>query len=373
MTSRSVGAVVLNNLGLAATKEHIMTRFSPALLAALSTSVYLSAPAAAQTAQLVPPSTIAAEARDTRELIVLIGLQPEYVVSGDQRVDTAFLAANVIRFKPSSRLIFSDRARAMRNNLIVAAHTIVNEDPTKPGTITWLRGQGPSQSPPASGQAPSGSHGVNDGQPGGPGTNGAQGNSGAVGQTAPNITLFLLSANGAPPIIDMRGQNGGIGGSGQRGGDGGVGHQGSPASSSLIDCRSGAGYGGNGGAGGNGGLGGRGGQGGTGGTVTLVSLPSAFPHLLQFVRVVTSGGDGGDGGAGGTAGSGGPGGAQGAKSLPYCKDEPGRRGADGPTGQPGSTGERGASGTQGDLFYTTLELASFNALFNDLPGTPAKP
>lgn len=59
--------------------------------------------------------------------------------------------------------------------------------------------------------------------------------------------------------------------------------KGSPASSSLIDCRNGAGYGGNGGAGGNGGQGGRGGIGGIGGkggTTTLVSIPSAFPTLL---------------------------------------------------------------------------------------------
>lgn len=310
----------------------------------------------------VPPSSIVGDAKEIRESVIIIGLQKELVISGDTPYDSYFVGAEVLRFKPGARLIFSDKALNIRKNLIVAAKTIVNEDQSKPGVITWAR-MSPPGSPPLSGQAPVGSHGQNDGASGGPGTNGAQGNPGIIGAAAPNLTLFMISASGAPPIIDLRGQQGGKGGAGQKGGDGGVGSQGSPASARLYECKSGAGYGGNGGAGGSGGLGGRGGDGGTGGTVTLVSTPTAFPALLQLVRADVSGGDGGEGGDGGPGGAGGPGGSQGAPSLPLCKDEPTRRGAAGGNGQPGSKGPKGNVGLQGDVMYTTLAPESFKQLF----------
>ena len=311
----------------------------------------------------VPPSAVVGDAKEVRESVSLIGLTKEFVVSGDTPYDSYFVGAETIRFKPGARLIFSDKAQKVRNNFIVAAKTIVNEDQSKPGVITWSRGAGPATSPPQSGQAPGGPHGAGDGQSGGGGSNGAQGNGGINGGDAPNLTLFMVSASGAPPIIDLRGQPAGKGGTGQRGGEGGVGHQGAPASSSLFDCKSGAGYGGTGGPGGNGGLDGRGGIGGKGGTVTLVSLPTAFPALLQLVRTDVSGGDGGEGGDGGGGGGGGPGGAQGSPSLPYCKDEPGRRGGNGPGGQGGGKGDKGAVGLQGDVNYTTLTQDAFNQLF----------
>lgn len=320
--------------------------------------------ATAQQPKQVPPSSILGDAKEVQESVSLIGLPKEFVVSGDTPYDSYFLGAETIRFKPGARLIFSEKALKVRNNLIVAAKTIVSEDQQKPGIITWARGNGPATSPPQSGQAPGGPHGADDGQSGGPGSNGAQGNAGIDGQAAPNLSLFMISASGAPPIIDLRGQPGGDGGTGQRGGDGGVGHQGRPASAQIYQCKSGAGYGGSGGAGGNGGQGGRGGIGGTGGTVTLVSLPTAFPALLQLVRTDVSGGDGGGGGAGGGGGSGGPGGAPGAPALPYCKAEPTRHGTDGPVGQSGGKGDKGAVGLQGDVNYTTLSPDAFNGIFS---------
>lgn len=319
--------------------------------------------ALAQDASEVPSSAVAGEAKETREAIILTGLTPEYVVTGDQSYDGYFLAAQTIRFKPGARLIFSEKALATRNNLIVAARTILSEDQERPGTISWARGDGPSQSPPMAGQAPGGTNGASDGASGGPGSNGSEGNPGIAGRAAPNLTVFMISASGAPPIFDLRGQNGGPGGTGQRGGDGGVGRQGRPASSGPFDCKRGAGRGGDGGSGGNGGLGGRGGAGGTGGTLTLVSVPDSFPTLLQLVRPITAGGEGGDGGPGGASGSGGPGGAQGAKALPFCKDEPSRRGNPGPNGQPGTKGVKGPAGVQGDLLYTTLTQQSFDRIF----------
>jgi len=109
--------------------------------------------------------------------------------------------------------------------------------------------------------------------------------------------MFVMSFQGSPPIIDLRGQPEGTGGVGQMGGTGGVGQHGSPASGRPFECHSGAGYGGNGGSGEPGGLGGRGGTGGKGGIVAFVLLPSAFPTLLELVRANVGPGDGGLGGA----------------------------------------------------------------------------
>ncbi|CAH1689116.1 conserved exported hypothetical protein [Hyphomicrobiales bacterium] len=311
----------------------------------------------------VPSSSVVSDAKEVRESVALIGLTPEFVVSGDVLYDSYFVGADVIRFKPGAKLIFSDKALKVRNNLIFAAKTIVNEDQSKPGIITWSRGEGPAASPPHSGQAPGGPHGNSDGESGGPGSNGAPGNPGLTGQSAPNLTVFMLSAEGAPPIVDLRGQRGGKGGTGQQGGDGGVGRQGAPASASAVGCKSGAGRGGNGGAGGTGGQGGRGGVGGKGGTFTIVSLPTAFPALISLVRADVAGGEGGDGGEGGALGKGGPEGSQGAKALPYCKDEPGRRGKRGVDGAKGGIGLQGGGGLTGDINYTTLSREAFNQLY----------
>ena len=313
----------------------------------------------------VPSSSVVGEAKEVKESRQLVGLDKELVIEGDHLHDSYFVGAEKIIFKPGARLIFSDAARKSRNNMIVAAKTIVMEDQSKPGTITWVRGDGPAASPPQSGQAPGGPHGAGDGAHGGRGSDGAQGNEGLAGANAPNLTIFLLEMKGAPPIIDLRGQSGGRGGIGQRGGDGGVGHKGAPASQSMFDCKSGCGQGGNGGPGGNGGKGGRGGAGGAGGTVTIVSVPSAFPALLQLIRANVSGGDGAEGGNGGSGGAGGPGGSQGEKALPYCKDEPGRAGHPGGNGSAGDKGDKGSVGVQGDVFYTTLSEQNFAELLGN--------
>lgn len=312
----------------------------------------------------VPTQSIASDAKDVSDAFMLLGVPDEVVIEGDLPYDSYFVGAKKIIFKSGARLIFSDRALKTRNNLIVAAKTIVNEDQSKPGIITWDRGDGPSAAPPQSGQAPGGPHGQGDGESGGPGYAGATGNAGLAGRNAPNLVLFMMSAEGAPPIINFSGQAGGQGGVGQQGGNGGVGRQGSPASSGGFDCKRGVGHGGNGGNGGIGGVGGIGGTGGAGGTVTLVSLPSAFPALLTLVRTDVSGGAGGEGGQGGNPGSGGPGGPQGAKSLPYCKDEPDRRGQDGAAGGLGSKGNQGTPGIQGDVSFTTLTEDAFNRIIH---------
>lgn len=336
----------------------VFMRVALVLLAAVASPAVLGQPLRG-----IPSTSILNEAKEVREARSLVGLPELLEVSGDVVFDSYFVGADTIVFKPGARLVFSDKALALRNNLIVAARTIKMEDQAKPGVITWNRGAGPSTSPAQSGQAASGPHGRGDGDPGATGAPGAQGNAGIAGRDAPNLTLFVAAMQVAPPFLDLRGQPGGEGGQGQQGGDGGNGHQGRPASATLVDCKRGCGYGGRGGDGGPGGKGGTGGPGGTGGTVTLVSLPSSFPALLQLIRADVSGGDGGEGGKGGRGGIKGTGGAQGAKALPWCKDEPGRRGADGGAGTDGQKGDKGVVGVQGDLLYTTLSPEAFANLF----------
>lgn len=318
---------------------------------------------APRTPQSIPATNVAPDAKDIRETVALLGLQKELTVTGDMLIDSYFVGAETITFAPGARLIFSDKALRTRNTLLVAAQTIVMADPQRPGIITWARGDGPSDPPPQTGQAPSGSHGAQDGEAGTNGIEGAQGNRGNPGRNAPNLSLFVRSFQGAPPTIDLQGQTGGKGGQGQQGGNGGLGHQGSPASSGIVDCKSGAGHGGRGGDAGKGGQGGIGGTGGAGGAVTFISVPDAFPALLTLVRANVGAGEPGRGGEGGNPGAFGQGGAQGAKSLPFCQDEPGRRGANGQEKGKGDMGPGGASGVPGDVFYTTLNPTAFRAIF----------
>lgn len=333
--------------------------FAALLLVAITT-----ASAQAPGPKPVPAASIGGDAKEVRESISLIGLTKEVVISGKQSYESYFLGADTLVFESDAELIFSETALKTRNNMILAARTIVMKDQSKPGRISWAWGDGPPGAAPTSGQAPRGANGTSDGAPGFPGQPGATGQTGPAGRNAPNLTVFVQSLKGAPPIIDLRGQVGGKGGAGQTGGDGGAGQQGSPASASAIECKSGAGRGGNGGPGGQGGTGGTGGTGGAGGTLTLVSLPASFPPLLQLVRAEIGGGDGGLPGDAGAGGAGGTGGRQGAKALPYCKDEPGRRGADAGPGAGGTAGVKGSTGLQGDLFYTTLDEAAFSRIFS---------
>lgn len=319
--------------------------------------------AQAPTPKSVPAASIASDAKEVRDFVILTGLAEEVVVSGRQLYDAYFLGAEKLVFESGAELVFSERALKSRNNLIVAARAIVMKDQSKPGRITWARGEGPDGAAPASGQAPRGADGNSDGASGVAGQPGATGLTGPAGRSAPNLTVFVAGLKGAPPIVDLRGQQGGKGGAGQKGGDGGSGAHGAPASASAIECKSGAGYGGNGGVGGQGGTGGKGGAGGAGGTLTLVSMPNALPSLLQFVRAEIGGGEGGAPGDPGQGGAGGRGGSQGAKALPYCKDEPGRRGRDAGSGSVGVVGSKGDTGLQGDIFFTSLEESSFIRLF----------
>ncbi|EMP4205201.1 hypothetical protein WD218_004816 [Klebsiella variicola] len=115
-------------------------------------SFFLAFPAFSQQAEEVPPSSIINDAKQVKESVALIGLTKEIIVTGDMLYDSYFIGAETIQFKSGARLIFSDKALATRNNLIIAAKNIVNEDQQKPGVITWTRGDGPLSAPPNPGR-----------------------------------------------------------------------------------------------------------------------------------------------------------------------------------------------------------------------------
>jgi len=93
-------------------------------------------------------------------------------------------------FEPGAELVFSDKAIKTRNNLIVAARTIVMKDQGKPGTISWARGDGPTGAAPASGQAPRGPDGNGDG------ATGTAGQPGATGLPGPSRCCGVMNDGG---------------------------------------------------------------------------------------------------------------------------------------------------------------------------------
>jgi len=324
-------------------------------------SLVVVASAFAKDATVRSAAELTPQMREVKDM-ASIGIPAEFVVDGQKSVDSWAVIAKRIVFKSGATLVFSQQALARRNELLIAADTIVNEDQGHPGTVTWAQPSAATQAPPMSGQAPAGAHGAGDGQSGSPGTPGASGNSGYPGRNSPILTVFVQRAVGGGQQIGFNGQAGGQGGKGQTGGAGGLGHKGSPASASLFDCHSGAGYGGNGGNGGPGGTGGTGGAGGAGGSVTLVSLPENLGPLTHLYRVDVTGGAGGSGGAGGDGGSPGAGGSQGEKALPYCKDEPSRAGHGGAAGASGNAGSPGNEGLAGDFSVAGVTAEQFQRM-----------
>ncbi|MGB4848967.1 MAG: hypothetical protein WBP41_13675, partial [Saprospiraceae bacterium] len=174
----------------------------------------------------------------------------------------SYLVANVLQLSPFSSFLIDNHI----TNLIIIANQII----TGPSSIniTWNQ-------PPL---APADS--LNDPIPAGPnqsGIQGVKGNNGSQGMFAPNIEIWTLQAikdvSGnpilSPLIINIKGQDGSIGGKGQNGGRGGSGQNGVDSVPGKVQCKSGPGSGSFGGRGGNGGEGGNGGNGGNGGQLQI--------------------------------------------------------------------------------------------------------
>lgn len=285
----------------------------------------------------------------------------DFVVTGTRTYDGWFLKADRLVFKPDARLVFSRAALSNRRHFFIVTREIVVADGGRPGLITWERGPN-AGAPGGLGQAPTGSPANSEGQPGGAGAPGSGGIEGAAGESAPNLTIFVLSVPASGPSVDMAGQAGGPGGQGQKGGSGGVGGWGNPAAQNAFNCTRGAGNGAQGGRGGSGGVGGPGGRGGHGGSVTVISDASLLGTLSQRFRVSVAGGEGGPAGAGGPGGDGGPGGRGGQEALPWCRGN-GSQGPAGERGQDGPGGTAGPTENAGDFFVGGISAPDFERVF----------
>src|SRR5665647_1437823 len=159
---------------------------------------------------------------------------------------------------------------------------------------------------------------------GGDAAAGARGNKGVNGVNAPIVEIWTTEINGKL-VLDLRGQQGGIGGNGGNGQLGGNGQNGSGATEGTDTtwigvpnpiCKQAPGLAGDGGRGGNAGCGGDGGDGGNGGTAKLfytsaVNLANVTPNLQR--------GKGGQPGNPGNPGKGGKAGTPGSTILgPTC-------------------------------------------------------
>ena len=159
---------------------------------------------------------------------------------------------------------------------------------------------------------------------GGDAAAGGRGNKGVNGVNAPIVEIWTTEIDGKL-VLDLRGQQGGIGGNGGNGQFGGNGQNGSAATEGTDTtwlgvpnpiCKQGPGLAGDGGRGGNAGCGGDGGDGGNGGTAKLfytsaVNLANVTPNLQK--------GKGGQPGKQGNPGKGGKAGTPGSTLLaPTC-------------------------------------------------------
>lgn len=293
-----------------------------------------------------------------------LGYTKPFVIEGEHIFTSgSVLVASEVIFRPGSKLVLSAGAASGRDAAVyLVTRKITIEPGAAPAIITWAGNAAASNSPPPAGKGAPGVAGY-DGSAGGPGADGASGSPGTAGRSPPVMYLATPAIKGGQLVVDWRGQDGGPGGSGQDGGDGGKGGSGKPASSSLFDCRRGAGDGGAGGAGGRGGPGGMGGRGGDGGLFVLLAMPEHVLTLASSIRLDVSSGLGGFGGRGGGPGVGGQPGERGRAAPPFCQDDA-RAGPKGENGTPGASlaDQRGPQGAPGSLAVGELTKSQAAAL-----------
>jgi hypothetical protein len=198
---------------------------------------------------------------------------------------------------------------------------------------------------------------------GGNGKPGGRGGKGVNGVNAPIVEIWVIEIDGKL-VLDLRGQQGGIGG---KGGDGQIAGNGQAGSVAVpgtdttwlgvpnLTCKQGPGLGGDGGKGGNAGCAGDGGDGGNGGTAKIfytstVNLSNITPNLQK--------GKGGAIGSPGKAGKGGKSGPAGANLPPCLPALSSQDGADGDpclseAGDKRGVAQPGADGIDGK-YYTYL-------------------
>lgn len=296
-----------------------------------------------------------------------VGLTPEFVVQGDIVFNSPILAARVLRFESGSRLRFSREAWKESELYVVAER--IEIDGNDSALIGWVPPDPPSTPPPSRGRAIPGAPGNSHGAPGSPGSAGATGNQGYHGEPGPTIYLFVGSIKGSTLSIDLRGQDGSVGGEGETGGDGGAGAPGSPAVALRIEipvirnsqdvCKASGGRGGDGGMGGPGGRGGVGGRAGDGGALVVLTPVDTTTTVRAKLRVALDGGKGGVGGPGGKGGNGGSPGEGGRGDRGCLSGPPGNPGGRGTDGDPG---ESGPSGLVGEYIASTLTKSQYRRI-----------
>ena len=209
---------------------------------------------------------------------------------------------------------------------------------------------------------------------GGNGKPGGRGGKGVNGANAPIVEIWTTEIDGKL-ILDLRGQQGGVGGKGGNGQFGGNGQMGSTAVPGTDEtwlgvpnpvCKQGPGLGGDGGKGGNAGCGGDGGDGGNGGTVKLFYTSGV--NLANVTTNLTKG-LGGQPGSPGNPGNGGKSGPPGA-NLPPCL--PALNSQDGPNGstciregdKQTGVAQPGANGVDGQFYkYPVTAIPQMPGLF----------
>ncbi len=158
---------------------------------------------------------------------------------------------------------------------------------------------------------------------GGDAAAGGRGNKGVNGVNAPIVEIWTTEIDGKL-VLDLRGQQGGVGGKGGNGQLGGNGQNGSAGVEGTDTtwlgvpnpvCKQGPGLAGDGGKGGNAGCGGDGGDGGNGGTAKLF-----YTSGVNVSNVITNlqKGKGGQPGGPGNPGKGGKAGTKGSTLLTTC-------------------------------------------------------
>jgi hypothetical protein len=209
---------------------------------------------------------------------------------------------------------------------------------------------------------------------GGSGKPGGRGNKGTNGVNAPIVEIWTTQIDGHI-ILDLKGQQGGVGGNGGNGQIAGNGQAGSVAVPGTDTtwlgvpnpvCKQGPGLGGDGGKGGNAGCGGDGGDGGNGGTAKIFYTPSVN---LSNVTPNIQKGIGGQIGSPGKAGKGGKSGPAGTNLPPCLPALSSQDGADGDpcvseTGDKRGVAQPGADGIDGQYFsYPIKAIPQMPGLF----------
>jgi lysophospholipase L1-like esterase len=242
-------------------------------------------------------------------------------------------------------------------SLVIIAETLTIGQRVK---ITWERPaealvpaipQKPNTPPDLEQASTIGSERGTDGYPG------IAGGQGTHGQLAPELELWFLQSTGFP-MIDLRGQDGFLGGRGGDGGNGGRGQKGCNTEKKLGVCSQEQGGGGNGGNGNRAGDGGTGGNGGDGGKFKVFTPQPVINAWLQSgLTISVDGGDAGSGGDAGRPGEGGPGGDKGDRMHKVCSENQRTAGAQGASG---AFGNRGQNGKKGNLLPNSIQYSAIS-------------